>query len=331
MQGSQRVMAGRFTSKILTIRILAVSAVALVILLASVSVAAQSVPSELTLQPGTVVSVRLNSTLSSDQNRSGDGFSATLDQPLVADGWVVARPGQSVMGRIATAQKAGRIKGVSQLGIELTELTAADGQIIPMRTQLLQSSGGTSHGQDAAVIGGTTGLGAALGAIAGGGKGAGIGAGAGAAAGIIGVLATPGRPTIIPAETLLTFRIEGPMTVSTARGADAFESISAYYQDEQRPQQQEPPRPQYRRQQYVPAQPTYYPPQVYVAPPPVYYTVPQVYYYPYYPSYYYRPYYYRPYYPGAAFVFNFGYRSHGHNYYGRHGYYYNHGNYWHRH
>lgn len=179
-------------------------------------------PSTLTLPQGTAITARLIDGLSSDKNHPGDRFSASLEQPLVANGWVVARRGQIVMGRVVTAQKAGRGSGVSQLEVELNELTLVDGQVLPIRTQLVQSSAGPSNGRDAAVIGTTTVLGAAIGAIAGGGEGAAIGAGAGAAAGIAGVLTTRGRPTVLHPETLLSFRMDVPLAVSTENSRVAF-------------------------------------------------------------------------------------------------------------
>ena len=187
---------------------------------------AYRLPATLTIPARTAVSVRLSQFLSSDQNKPDDAFSAELQQPLVVDGWVVARRGQTVLGRVAVARKAGRVKGVSQLGVELTNLVLVDGQQLPIRTQLEQSSAGTSKGRDATAIGTTTGLGAAIGAAANGGQGAAIGAGAGAAAGIAGVLLTRGRPTIIPPETVLTFQLEAPITFSTVRSRVAFRPVT---------------------------------------------------------------------------------------------------------
>lgn len=186
----------------------------------------QQVPPTLTLPAGTVINARISQLLSSDQNRVGEGFSSELQQPLVVDGWVVARRGQTVLGRVAVAQKAGRVKGVSQLGVELIQLILVDGQQLPIRTQLQQTSAGTSRGRDAAAIGTTTGLGAAVGGAAHGGEGAGIGAAIGAAAGVAGVLLTRGRPTVIPPETLLTFQLESPLTFSTHRSGPAFRPVT---------------------------------------------------------------------------------------------------------
>jgi len=123
-------------------------------------------PSQLTLPAGTWISVHVDQTLSSDHNLPGDVFSVSLAQPLVANGFVVARRGQIMSGRVSEAVKAGRVKGTSRLALELTDVTLADGQNMPVRTQLVQSSGGTSNGRDAAAIGTATGVGAAVGAAA---------------------------------------------------------------------------------------------------------------------------------------------------------------------
>ncbi len=183
------------------------------------------VPVMLTLKRGTIVTARTSQFLSSDENHAGDGFTAELEQPIVVDGWVVARRGQTIMGRVVTAQKAGRIKGTSQLGIELSKLILVDGQQMAIHSQLMQMSGGTSKGRDAAAAGTTTGMGAAIGAAANGGEGAAIGAGIGAAAGLAGVLLTRGRPTVIPPETTLTFELETPVMISTANSGPAFRPV----------------------------------------------------------------------------------------------------------
>jgi len=219
--------------------------------------ASQAVPATIALSAGTMIPVRITEWLSSDKNQSGDQFSASLEQPLVANGWVVAVRGQIVTGRVAVAKKAGRVSGVSQLGLQLSELTLVDGQVLPVRTQLIQSSAGTSNGRDAAGIATTTGVGAAIGAAAEGGEGAAIGAGAGAVAGIIGVLTTRGRPTVIPPETLLTFRLEAPLSISTERSQVAFQPVrpSDYRGDQDAYANRRPrlaPGPPYRRPYYYP-------------------------------------------------------------------------------
>ena len=176
-------------------------------------------PAEVKLPAGAWITVRVNQPLSSDHNHSGDAFTATLVQPLVADGIVIARRGQTVAGRVAEAQKAGRAKGTSRLGIEITEVSLVDGQQFPVKTQLMERRGDTSVGRDVGAIGVTTGTGAAIGAGVAGPFGAGVGALAGAFVSTIGVLVTRGKPTVVYPEMVVTFRLEGPLTVSVARSA----------------------------------------------------------------------------------------------------------------
>jgi hypothetical protein len=183
-------------------------------------------PQSLTLPAGTVIRVRVDDWISTDRNVTGDSFSAVLDQPIVVGGWVVARRGQAQTGRVSLVKKGEHGGGASQLGVDVPELTLVDGQQLPLQTQLFQTSAGTAHGQDAAIIGTTTGMGAVIGAIAGRGAGAAIGAGIGATAGIIGVMSTPGKPTVISPETVLSFRLQVPVTISTEKSQFAFQPVT---------------------------------------------------------------------------------------------------------
>jgi hypothetical protein len=156
----------------------------------------------------------LNQTVSTDQNQSGDVFSAILDQPVVADDFVIAERGARAEGRVVEAAKAGRVKGLSHLSVQLTRVNSADGQRIRLETLPFQKDGPKSEGEDAAKVGGGAAVGAIIGAIAGGGKGAAIGAGAGAAAGAGGVMVTRGKPAVLTAETRISFRLERPVTIT---------------------------------------------------------------------------------------------------------------------
>jgi hypothetical protein len=236
-----------------------------------------AVPDHITLPAGTFVTVRIDQFLDSDKNEAGDGFSATLSRPLVADGLVVSRRGETLGGQVVDAKKAGRVKGVSHLQIALNSLTLADGQQIPIQTELTSITGPTSNGRDAAAIATTTGTGAAIGAAADWGTGAAIGAGAGLAAGVVGVLVTRGRPTVIYPESQLTFRLAKPVTFSTERAPQAFVEV-----------------------------PTANPQRAAVqGPPPAYQGCAGPGCAPYPPPYYYGPYYPYPYYWGPSFGFEF--------------------------
>ncbi len=203
---------------------------------------AYNVPPQLTIKSGTFVTVRINQVLSSDHNQAGDAFTATLERPIVVDGFVVAQQGQTLAGHVTEATKAGRAKGVSHLAIQLTDLTLVDGQQAPVQSQMITRTGPTSVGRDAGAIAGTTAVGAAAGAIGAGGTGAAIGAGAGAVVGTVGVLLTRGRPTYITPESVMTFQIQAPITISTERAPQAFRYVSPndYNQPEPRLQTRGP-------------------------------------------------------------------------------------------
>jgi hypothetical protein len=239
---------------------------------------AYGLPSQVAIPAGTFVTVRVNQPLSSDRNQTGDFFSATLVQPLVVDGIVVAQRGQTVTGQVTEAYRPRRGSGPSRLGLELTGLTLADGTQANVQSQLVTRKGRSTTGQDVGTVAATTGIGAAIGAAADWGRGAAIGAGAGAVAGLVGVLLTPSAPTVVYPETALTFRLDSRVNVNLTRAPYAFRYVSPNEYD--RPVQTAVGRPV----------PRPVPPR----PPVVYAPGPYVYPYPY-------PYGYYPYYGGFGF------------------------------
>ena len=172
-------------------------------------------PNTVTIQPGTILAVRIGETISSTRNVVGDDFLATLDRPLVIDGFVIAERGARVEGRVVEAQHPGRATGSSRLGVEIIEFSSSDGQRIRVRTATFKKDAGSFNGSDWAKVGAGAAIGAAIGGAAGGGKGAAIGAGVGgAAAGTADVLMTHGKPAEIPVETRMSFRIQEPITIT---------------------------------------------------------------------------------------------------------------------
>ena len=174
-------------------------------------------PRKVTVSAGTLLPVRLLESLSSDKNQVDDTFLATLDQPLVVEGLVIAEKGSRVEGKVIQADKAGRVKGRALLTIELVKLSTADGQSVPIATDAFQKEAESTAKRDTAKVGVAAGIGAAIGAIAGGGKGAAIGAAAGGAAGTGTVLATRGQAVTLPTETRISFRLNQPVTITERR------------------------------------------------------------------------------------------------------------------
>jgi hypothetical protein len=174
-------------------------------------------PNKVTLPVGTMLQVRLVEALSTDRNASGDTFTATLDQPISAEGFVIAERGAKLEGKIVDLKESGKTKGLAQMGIALTRLRTSDGQTIPISTDTFTKVAPSTVKRDVGRGAAATGIGAAIGAIAGGGKGAGIGAAIGAAAGVGGALATRGDPAKLATETRLTFRLSDPVTITEKR------------------------------------------------------------------------------------------------------------------
>lgn len=216
-------------------------------------------PPEVTLKPGTHLTVRLNQMLSSDRNQPGDTFVASLAQPVVVDGIVIANRNQLVYGRVAVAERA-RSGSPSRLGLELTSLTLADGSQAPLRSQLAARRGGkTPTDVQVGTVATTTAVGATIGAAADWGRGAAIGAGVGAVAGLAGVMLTRNRPTVVYPESALTFAVLDPLTVSTVNAPHAFRFVGP--EDYDHPVQTElHPRPRYVQAPYPVYAPYAYPP-----------------------------------------------------------------------
>ena len=133
----------------------------------------------MTLEPGTLLVVRLAEEISSDTHASGETFAATLDQALVVNGFVIAERGSRAEGKVVTAQEAGRVKGTAGLEIQLTRFNTSDGQKIHISTDSFAKKNESGKSADLAKIGAAAAVGVAIGAAIGGGKGAAIGGAAG--------------------------------------------------------------------------------------------------------------------------------------------------------
>jgi hypothetical protein len=161
------------------------------------------------LKAGQVLTIRTTRELSTKTMKTGDAFSAILEEPITVGGWVVAGAGAKVDGRIVAADKGGRLKGKARLVTELTSLTTSDGQRVDIVTSPVGAEAAAKKGKDAAKVGVGAGAGAAVGAIAGGGKGAAIGALVGGGAGA----AMRGEAAEIPAESVMSFVLRSPVRI----------------------------------------------------------------------------------------------------------------------
>jgi hypothetical protein len=172
------------------------------------------VATKYTLPAESQISVRLIDSLSTETNKAGDTFLASLAEPLVVNGVTLFPRDTSVGGRILSLEEPGRVKGVASIAIELTEIQPSQGSPVALETEPFREIAKGEKKKDAAIIGGGAAIGTAIGAIAGGGKGAAIGALAGAGGTSGYVLATKGKQLKYPSETLMTFKLAEPLTVT---------------------------------------------------------------------------------------------------------------------
>jgi hypothetical protein len=172
------------------------------------------VSTKYTLPPESQVSVRLIDSISTATNKAGDTFVASLAEPLVVDGVTLFSKDTSVSGKIISLQEPGRVSGVASISLQLTEIQPRNGSPVALETQPLSETAKAEKKKDAAIIGGGTAIGTAIGAIAGGKRGAAIGAIAGGGSSTGYVLATKGKQLSYPSETLMTFKLAEPLTVT---------------------------------------------------------------------------------------------------------------------
>lgn len=178
-----------------------------------------------TLPAGTVVPVRITETLDSATTQAESTFHGSLATSLESDGMVAIPQGSTVTGRVVVAKDAAHFSGNSELSIELVSIQAPERKIAVATDQYTKM--GKARGKNTAVkTGGGAALGAIIGALAGGGKGAAIGAiaGGGAGAGVNAV--TRGEQVKISSESLVNFRLQSPITITTSTAAGASQSPS---------------------------------------------------------------------------------------------------------
>ena len=166
-----------------------------------------------TVGTGTTISVRTNERI--DVKKSdGRIFAGVVDQDVrdANNGVAIARGSQVELAvkKLATNDLVLDLESVT-VGGQRYAITADDAAMGKG-----QREGIGQNKRTAEYIGGGALLGTIIGAIAGGGKGAAIGAAAGAGAGAGAQVLTRGKKVNVPAESLLTFRLEKSLRMGVA-------------------------------------------------------------------------------------------------------------------
>ena len=166
-----------------------------------------------TIPAGTKITIRMIDSVDSKRNRPGDEFAATVAEPVVVGDHVAIPKGAEAKTRLVEARTSGKIKGQSELELELTQLTV-NGQSYTVESALYTAKGESRGKRSAKVIGGSSVIGALIGGIAAGSKVAAIGAGGGAGAGTAVQATTHGEQVKVPSEAEVEFTLRNALTVS---------------------------------------------------------------------------------------------------------------------
>jgi hypothetical protein len=172
------------------------------------------------LPVGTQIPVRAEETIDSKRASEGQTYAAEVaGDVLDADGKVVIPEGSNAKIVIKSASHGGKISGASDLVLDLRAISV-DGQEYLIGTSDLKKQGRDGVGANkrtAIFTGGGAAIGAIIGAVAGGGKGAAIGAASGAGAGAVTQIVTKGDAIKVPAETVLTFKLDRTLRVDASK------------------------------------------------------------------------------------------------------------------
>ncbi len=169
-------------------------------------------PRQYIVPAGTPLVVRIGQTISAKNSNVGDSFSGTLAQSVVVKGVTVIRAGAPVTGTVVAAKGQGRFKGSGDLGVGIRRVGD-----YAVTTAAYETAAKGKGKRTAGFIGGGGGGGALIGGLAGGGKGALIGGLLGAGAGTAGAAFTGNKDITIRAESVVTFNLTAPFTVTERR------------------------------------------------------------------------------------------------------------------
>jgi hypothetical protein len=173
-------------------------------------------PQPVMVPAGTSFQVRLMDSLSSETAQPNQSFRGTLNSEVMVNDQTVIPAGADVEGQVVDVHPATHYTGQAMLALQVTRIRyngATYNVVTDQWTRKAEARGKST----ATKVGTGAAIGAVLGGIFGGGKGAAIGATAGAGAGAGANTITKGKPVELGPESLLSFRLESPVSVMPSR------------------------------------------------------------------------------------------------------------------
>jgi len=168
------------------------------------------------LPAGTQLQIRTNEDITADAQSAGRVYSAEIAQDIMGPNGQVLIPRSSPAQLTVQNVNAGNMGvGNNQVALALQSVTVNGRQYNVISNTQKQSGdrGIGANKRTAEMTGGGALLGTVIGAVAGGAKGAVIGAVVGAGGGAAAQVLTRGKEVKVPAETVLTFKLDQPLSL----------------------------------------------------------------------------------------------------------------------
>lgn len=169
---------------------------------------------ELTIAADSVIGLRIDMALTSEQARVEDAVVASVTRDVRVGERVAIPAGARVQGEVTLVERGGRLRERARLGIRFTSIVLADGTRVPIETDAIYRDGDDPSGEGAAKVSAGAIGGALIGGLLGGTKGAILGGVTGAGAGSAAVLAGGRNPARLPSGAPVTVRLTSPVTVT---------------------------------------------------------------------------------------------------------------------
>ena len=173
-----------------------------------------------TVAAGQLLKLRTAESLNSKRANDGEVVEFTVVRDVYSAGILAIPRGATIRGQVLDVKKGGALAGSAELALTLSTLEL-EGRSYPIDADQFSVKGPNKAGHTVSnALGGAL-MGALIGGAVGGGRGAAIGAAAGGAGGTVASAASGDAQVWIPAESLVVFHLNSPLTVSAVSAAEA--------------------------------------------------------------------------------------------------------------